>query len=205
MAGTDYTVNYAETNEGGVRLVCILQEGNITVSDDAFSPTGLKNSMSTLADELKKGEWVALDSDAHAKYEDTGGWPVMKKLVDSEDLAIGKIVDEPRWHKIPEESFTDDLDDKLEKGYYRIATVFIPSLCGVTEAIYEADGSNAVAPGSSNLALKAADSAGKDQPIVQYDGSGTGLIALTACPSGTNEDTHNVLLGFTGGVLKVNA
>lgn len=205
MTGTDYTVNYAETNEGGVRLVCILQEGNITVADDAFSPTGLKGIAITLADELKKGEWVALDADANAKYEDTGGWPVMKKLVDSEDRAIGKIVDEPRWHKIPEESYTETLDDKLSDGYYRIATVFIPSLCGVTEAIYEANGTNATAPGAGTLAIKAGDSAGKDKPVVAYDAAGTGLIALTACPSGTNEDTHNVLLGFTGGFVKVNA
>lgn len=205
MTPTDYRQNLAHTNEGGVRLVCILVEGNITVADNAFSPTGLKGTTAVLADELSKDEWVAIDPDAAGTYAATGGCPLVKKVVDTANLGMGKIVDEPRWVSIPSESHTTGLADRLENGFYRIATVWFPTLCAVAEVECRANGSNHMIPGTGTAAIRAADSNGADMLKVEYDASGTGVVILTYAASGTAGDQHSMMLGFTGGVMKVNA
>lgn len=204
---TDNTSNYAATYAGGVEIVCILDEGNITVSE-AFGMNGLTSPTATVASRIMKGEWVSLSDDAAATYAATGGLPIVEKPVAGEDRLFGKIVEEPaNFVKLPDASHTSGLADRLANGYYRVAKVWCPFLTAVGEAILVQDGSNAVAPGATTLVFDKSESDGMDTMRLKYASSGgAGFMALTYAAAGsTSGDTVSILVGFPSGLGAVIA
>ena len=193
---TDYTDNYAETNRGGVTVVCILDEGDITVSK-AYMPDGLTTTVATTASTFVKGEWLSLSNDVANVYSATGGMPVLEKPVTTEDALFGRIIEEPRWNKIPTSSHTGGLADRLDKGYYRVVNVWSPFLYGIFEGIVMVDGTNAIVVNTKTLDLDLSESAGKETPVFKYvaAAAGMGFIPLTHVVAGTGGDTYSVLIG----------
>jgi len=202
---TDNTVDYAESNLGGVRIPCILDTGNITVSE-AFKPNGMKVDTVTPTNSFVKGEWVQLSNDTAATYSATGGLPLVEKPAAGEDRIFGRIVSTPMWSDtMPTSSHTDGLADRLSNGYYMVAEVWVPFLTGIGEGVIIVDGSNAVAPGATTLDIDASESAGEDVAYFKYDASGSGFVALTHTIAGSSGDTYSILVGFTGGFGTVQA
>lgn len=187
--------NYAETNRGGVTVVCILDEGNITVST-AYMPDGMTSKVATTANTFVKGEWLSLSNDVANVYAATGGMPVLEKPVTTEDTLFGRIIEEPRWNKIPEVSHTTGLADRLAKGFYRVVNVWCPFLYAISEGVVIANGTNAILINTKTLDFDLSESAGKITPVFKYDASGKGMIALTHVLAGTDGDVYSILVGY---------
>ena len=99
----------------------ILKEGNITVSSSAYGPFG-KMTACTFASEICQGDIVALSTDTANTFAACGGNFVVAPIANGVDLAIGRIVDEPKWVRQPAASQTT-WATMLAGNYYRIATV----------------------------------------------------------------------------------
>lgn len=118
---------------GGLEITCILYEGNITVSSgtSVFVENGAlgKNSYA-LAEEIKEGDFVGIHVDAANDYDSCGGIPVVSNTV--AHLAatgiIGIVKSQPVWHKIPTTTQNAWNAARLTGGFYRIATVIMPSV-----------------------------------------------------------------------------
>jgi len=108
---------------GGIQLTCILEEGNVTVSDVAMNSSGFKERTFSLATPIAKNMPVCLYDSTEATYDATLGMPMMKTIV-SGGKGIGRVVSEPRWQKLPSVSAdADSLTKRLTGQFYRVATV----------------------------------------------------------------------------------
>jgi hypothetical protein len=192
---------------GGVKLPCILSEGNLTVAAGVYGPDGYKDTGITLASPLYKDSFVQIDTDAANTFIATGGVPVVAAIAAGSVIA-GQIVSEPKWFKMPIASQTVRATI-LAGGWYRVATVEFFGLSGVAKAVCVGADTGIITPGTVAL-LKIDDAASAalaaaEGPIMLsvYDvaSGGTGLISFHYVPKGTA--TVSVLVGFTGGFVVV--
>ena len=144
------------------QLSCILKEGNITVGT-GFDFMGSGTGTVSLASGLDQGEWVSLSDDTDNTYDATGGLPVVTEVSDDKHLLLGKIIDTPRWVKIPATSQTD-WATMLSGGYYRVATVEVFPMMIATAKLVTAN-ANDVIPGECEI-LDVDASATKDTKVL---------------------------------------
>lgn len=184
---------------GFVRQVpVILKEGNITHNSSGYGPFG-KIEINTLASEICQGDIVALSTDSANTYDATGGNFVVAPIANSVDLAIGRIIDEPKWVRQPSAS-QSTWADMLTGQYYRIATVelFIPLT--IFKATLVCADATAITPGTTgNIDIDASASiAAHGLSVVDVStGGATGIIPLTYAAKAA-ATTVSILLGFTG-------
>jgi len=180
------------------QIPCILKEGNITVNSSAYGPFG-KMTVCTFASEISKGDVVALSTDSANTADATENNIVVTALANNVDLAIGRIIDEPKWVRQPTAN-QSTWADMLAAGYYRIATVelFIPM--SIFKATLVCANASAITPGTTgNLDIDASASQalhGLSVVDVAQDGS-SDMIPLTYAAKSANA-TVSVLVGFKG-------
>lgn len=180
------------------QIPCILKEGDITVNSSAYGPFG-KMAVCTFASEISKGDVVALSTDTANTADATDNNIVVTALADGVNLAIGRIIDEPKWVRQPTAS-QSNWGDMLAAGYYRIATVelFIPM--SIFKATLVCANASAITPGTTgNLDIDASASQalhGLSVVDVAQDGS-SDMIPLTYAAKSANA-TVSVLVGFKG-------
>lgn len=176
----------------------ILKEGNITVNTSAYGPFG-KQTVCTFATEISQGDIVALSPDTANTYDACGGNFVVCPLANAANLAIGRIVDEPKWVRQPATSQTT-WATMLAGNYYRIATVelFIPM--SIFHATLVCNNQSAITPGTTDKIsiVASASLALHGLSIVDVaNGGGTGVIPLTYAAQDSSA-TVSVLVGFVG-------
>ena len=182
------------------QIPCILKEGNITHNSSAYGPFG-KQSVDTFASEISKGDVVALSTDTANTADATDNNIVVTQLANGADLAIGIIIDEPKWVGFARPTVSQSTwADMLAAGYYRIATValFIPM--SIYKATLVCANATAITPGTAgNLDIDASASLalhGLSVVDVANNGS-SNMIPLTyAAQSATA--TVSILVGFKG-------
>jgi hypothetical protein len=180
------------------QIPCILKEGNITVNSSAYGPFG-KMTVCTFASEISKGDVVALSTDSANTADATENNIVVTALANNVDLAIGRIIDEPKWVRQPTAS-QSNWAGMLAAGYYRIATVelFIPM--SIFKATLVCANASAITPGTTGkLDIDASASLelhGLSVVDVAENGS-SDMIPLTYAAKSENA-TVSVLVGFKG-------
>lgn len=186
-------------NMGFVRQVSvILKEGNITVNSSAYGPFG-KTTVCTLASEICMGDVVALSPDTANTYDACGGNFVVAPVANGVDLAIGIIIDEPKWVRQPATSQTT-WATMLAGEYYRIATLelFIPMT--IFKATLVCANAAAIVPGTAELididASASIAAHGLSVVDVASDGSAN-MIPLTYVAKAAT-GSFSVLIGFKG-------
>jgi hypothetical protein len=176
----------------------ILKEGNITVTSSAYGPFG-KTTVCTLASEICQGDIVALSTDTGNTYDATEGNFVVTALANTVDLAIGRIIDEPKWVRQPSSSQTT-WATMLSGKYYRIATVelFIPM------TIFKADlvcaNASAITPGTTgHIDIGASASAtAHGLSVVDVASAGSSAMIPLTYVAQAASGTFSLLIGFTG-------
>jgi len=185
------------------QMTVILKEGNITVNSSAYGPFG-KTTVCTLASEISKGDPVALSTDTANTFDACGGNFVVAPVSNGVDLAMGVIIDYPKWVVQPTTS-QSTWSSMLSAGYYRIATIelFIPM--SVFKATLVCTNTTAITPGTTgNLDIDASASQAAHAISVADVGSGgaTTMIPLTYAAQGSSV-SYSILIGFTGFVTVV--
>jgi hypothetical protein len=180
------------------QIPVILKEGNITVNTSAYGPFG-KQTVCTLASEICQGDIVALSPDTANTYDACGGNFVVAPTANGVDLAIGRIIDEPKWVRQPTTSQTT-WSTMLSGKYYRIATLelFIPM--SIFKATLVCDNKSAITPGTTQLIDidSSASIAGHGLYVVDVASGGTAnMIPLTYVAQATT-GSFSVLIGFIG-------
>lgn len=180
------------------QIPCILKEGNITYNSSGYGPFG-KMAVCTFASEISKGDVVALSTDPANTADATENNIVVTQLADGVNLAIGRIIDEPKWVRQPTAS-QSNWGDMLAAGYYRIATVelFIPM--SIFKATLVCDDKADIIPGTTGkLDIDASASLelhGLSVVDVASEGA-TGMIPLTYVAK-AESGSFSLLIGFTG-------
>jgi hypothetical protein len=177
----------------------ILKEGNITVNSSAYGPFG-KTTVCTLATEICQGDIVALSTDTANTFAACGGNFVVAPIANGVDLAIGRIVDEPKWVRQPAASQTT-WATMLAGNYYRIATVelFIPM--SIFKATIVCANATAITPGTCELIDIDADAslALHGLSVVDVANSGSAnMIPLNYVAKSSAATVFNLLIGFKG-------
>ena len=194
MAANTISGNYGFVTQ----IPAILKEGNITVNTSAYGPFG-KMQVCTFATEISKGDVVALSADAGNTADATENNIVVCPLAANADLAIGRIIDEPKWVRQPSANQAV-WATMLAGGYYRVATVelFIPM--SIFKATLVTADASAITPGTTgNLDIDASASLalhGLSVVDVAQNGSAD-MIPLTYAAKAAGA-TVTVLVGFKG-------
>jgi hypothetical protein len=125
---------------GGKEITCVLNEGDISVAANAHIPRGvLGYSTVTLAAEVDKGDFVALDEDANNTYANTNGIPVVLEANATTGL-WGIVKSEPAWYgTFPQTARTESSawDTMLTNEEYRFATVEFVGVISIFKANIE--------------------------------------------------------------------
>lgn len=189
-----------ETGDYGfvTQVPVILKEGNITVNSSGYGPFG-KQTVCTFASEICKGDVVALSPDTANTYEACGGNFVVTAIANGVDLAIGTIIDEPKWIRQPATS-QSTWSSMLSGKYYRIATVqlFIPMT--LKQATLVCANAAAIVPGTAELIDidASASIAAHGLSVVDVaSGGSANMIPLTYVAQAAS-GSFSVLIGFKG-------
>ena len=179
------------------QMSVILKEGNITIGT-GFDFMGSSTGTVALATGLEQGEWVALSDDTGNTYDATGGLPVVCTVANNNDLVIGRIIDTPRWVKIPATSQTT-WATMLAGGYYRVATIEVfPMLVG--KATLVTANAAAIVPGTvGTLDVDVSGSAGVAGLVVNDIASGGSNYMFSFHYAAQAEGaTVSLMIGMTG-------
>lgn len=194
MAVSDEAGDYGFVKQ----VTVILKEGNITANSSAYSPFG-KTTVCTFASEISKDDVVALSTDTANTFEACGGNFVVTQLANGVDLAIGRIIDEPKWVRQPTTSQTT-WSTMLSSKYYRIATLelFIPM--SIFKATLVCANAAAIVPGTAELIDidASASLAAHGLSVVDVaSGGSANMIPLTYVAQAAS-GSFSVLIGFKG-------
>jgi hypothetical protein len=175
-------VNNVSGNYGFVsQIPCILKEGNITYNSSAYGPFG-KMAINTFADEICKGDIVAISTDTANTADATGNTPVVCSLENDVHLAFGKVVTDPKWYGNQPTASQSTWATMLSSNYFRIATVelFIPMT--IYKATIVCANASAIVPGTTekiDIDASASKAAHGFSVIDVASGGATGVIPLT--------------------------
>jgi len=180
------------------QIPCILKEGDITVNSSAYGPFG-KMTVCTFASEISKGDVVALSTDPANTADATENNIVVTALANNVDLAIGRIIDEPKWVRQPTAN-QSAWADMLAAGYYRIATVelFIPM--SIFKATLVCDDKADIIPGTTgklDISASASLAANGLSVVDVATGGSSDMIPLTYAAKSASA-TVSILVGFKG-------
>lgn len=187
---------------GGVKLTCILYEGANTVTANVTGPDGYTDTGITKAAGIVKDQWVQIDGAAENTYAATNGLPVVETLANAATL-IGKVITTPKWVNVPTANTANWAGD-LAGGFFRIATVWFPTLVGTAKVTVDGQNTAAIVPGvptTINIdasASNAAAAAGSAETLVVVDAAanGVGTVPLTYVAQGATDES--LLIGFNG-------
>ena len=140
----------AQYTGGGIKIPCILKEGNLTYGAKMHGPDGMSDAGVSIQYSIEKGDWVELSADAGNTYDATKGNPVVIPLATAGTVVMGQVVSEPTWVTVPGSSQTT-WATMLAGGYYRVATVEFFGLSGVAKAVFKSTNTGAVTAGSVAL------------------------------------------------------
>lgn len=196
----------AQFTGGGIKLPCILKEGNLTYGAKIHGPDGYSDTGVSIATPIKKGDWVMLSEDTANTYAATEGNPVAKPITGAASMFIGQVISEPDWRAAPPTSSQTTWSSMLTGKYYRVATVEWFGLSGIAKATFKGANQGAVAPGDyTTLKVDVSETetlqtAGSPNPLAVSDiASGGTLLAFHYAAQGT--DTLSMLVGFYGPVV----
>lgn len=181
----------------GFPITCILEEGAVTISENAFTPTGLKETVATLGNQIVKGDLVYLIPGEKNMYVETHGMPVVEKLT-SGTLFTGKVMTNPEWNVMPAatKAFTDCDNANwaaiLAGKWFRTATVELFGISDIFTVDVLADSSNTVII-ADQTSIKWDVSEGYFVPVGAA-GGGLGLLPLHYSPAGTSGDKYTILV-----------
>jgi len=200
---TDNTSSIAGDYPGGIRVTCILNEGNPTVTATSFDEIGRSAKGLTWASELEENNLVAIDNSSNCTYVACGGIPCVERATNAETLVIGRIVSVPKLQAFPATSaLANTLSKRLAGEYYRTALVEIwGGITKVTDAIVQDDGSHAVVPGvATTLNYNMTDGYADDGSLnlIEAAGNGVGLIPFHYVVGASAGDLYSCLVGVTG-------
>lgn len=199
----DNTSSIAGDYPGGIRITCILNEGNPTVTTTSYDEMGRSAKGLTWADELEEGNLVAIDNSTNCTYAACGGLPCVEKAATTETLVIGRIVSAPKLQTFPSTSaLANTLALRLASEYYRTAVVEIwGGITKVADATVQDDGSHPVVPGvATTLNYNITDGYADDGSLnlIEAVGNGVGLIPFHYVAGASAGDTYSCLVGVTG-------
>jgi hypothetical protein len=197
----------AQYTGDGIKLPCILQEGNLTYGAKVHGPDGYFDEGVTIQTPIQKNDWVTLDIDAANTYDATGGNPVVKQLTNGA-LIIGQVITDPDWEAVPVASQTVRATILAGK-WYRKATVEFFGIKGIAKAILVGAGAADIVPGvEGTIQIDASATnalANTTGPVslscADVASSAVGIISFHYVAKGTA--TVSVLVGFTGGVATI--
>jgi hypothetical protein len=192
---------------GGIKLACILKEGNITVTSSTYGPDGYSDKGVTLASGLAKDDYVTLSTDSANTYAATSGLPVVIPITNG-TLIVGKVISEPQWVKVPTSS-QSTWSTMLSSSYYRVATVEFFGLSGVDKAVLVgADAANIVPGVAATIEIDASASVALTGGVVTLScadvaSGGAGIFSFHYVAKGTA--TVSILVGFVGGTVVIQS
>src|SRR5574343_1254556 len=198
----------AGVDDGGVRLTCILYEGVATVTSVVHGQDGYNDKGITFATPLIKDQWVVMDVQSDNTYAATQGLPVVKAITNG-SLVVGKIITEPKLVVAPSTTPTATWAAHLAGKYYRIATVWFPSVLGTTKAVLVGASTANVVPGvEGNLEIDASATtalavAGSPDTLSVFDVANSGLALFSFHYVASGSATVSILVGFTGGAILI--
>lgn len=191
---------------GGIKIPCILKEGNLTYGATIHGPDGYSDAGVSIATAIKKGDWVMVSNDAANTYAATDGNPVVVPISGAATMIVGQVISEPEWRAAPPTSTQTTWSTMLAGKYYRVATVEWFGLSGIVKATLVGGNTGNVAGGdlttlkidvSSTETLQTAKS---PNPLAVVDvASGGTLLAFHYVAQGTA--TVSMLVGFYGSVV----
>ena len=193
MAASTISGDFGQVKQMSV----ILKEGNITIGA-GFDFMGSGTGTVSLASGLDQGDWVALSADTGNTYAATGGLPVVTALANGADLCIGRIIDTPRWVKIPATSQTT-WATMLAGGYYRVATIEVfPMLVG--KATLVTANAAAIVPGTVGIidVDASASAAAGILSVVDVASGGSNSMFSFHYAAQAEGVTVSLLIGMTG-------
>jgi hypothetical protein len=189
---------------GFVRQIsCILYDGAITVGT-GFDFMGSGTGTISQAAGLSQGDWVALSTDSGNTYEATGGLAVVTAPAGTVDLVIGRIIDTPRWNKLPSAS-NSTWATILSNKTYRVATIELCIPICVYKATLICQNASAIVPGTTGkLDIDASETLAAHALVVKDVGSSgaSTMIPLTYAAQASST-TVNLLVGTTGFITVV--
>ena len=199
---TDSTSDIAGDYSGGIRITCILNEGNPTIATTSYDEMGKSAKGLTWASELEENNLVAIDNSSNCTYAACGGIPCVERATATETLVIGRIVSTPKLQRFPATSaLANTLAKRLAGEYYRTAVVEIwGGITKVADAIVMTDGSHDCVPGvGATLGFNVAGGYADDGSLnLDYYGTGVGIIPFHYVTVDADGDTATVLVGITG-------
>lgn len=185
----------------GLKVTCILNEGNPTVGD-GFDGTGRKTKVTTWANQMYKGQVVAIDPSTCNTYEACGGLFVVKPVEDTDETVIGIIATEPELVVQPPSSgVADSLTKRLAGKYYRQATVRILAFNVIQDATLVTADAVACIPGvAGKLIVDVSESGSENAGLVLNDiasGGSANIIPLNYQAKAAGA-TVTIQVGITG-------
>ena len=196
----------AQYTGGGIKIPCILKEGNLTYGASVHGPDGYSDTGVSIATAIKKDDWVMVSNDAANTYAATEGNPVVVPISGAASMIIGQVISEPEWRAAPPASSQTTWSTMLAGKYYRVATVEWFGLSGIAKATLVGASTGNVAGGDlTTLKVDVSETgtlqtAGSPNPLAVSDvASGGTLLAFHYAASGSA--TVSMLVGFYGAVV----
>ena len=109
-------------------LTCILDEGNITFTENSLVETGKMGTpvYGFAGTQINEGDFVCLSERTIHTYANCGGLPAVK-AADATDGWIGIVKTQPVWNKLPSAAVTYAAAS-LTAGTFRVASVVFPGV-----------------------------------------------------------------------------
>jgi hypothetical protein len=192
---------------GGLKLPCILYEGQPTVTDDALGPDGYTDTAITFASPLKKDDFVVPDVQTENTFIATNGVPVAKAIA-AGTLIVGRIITTPQLVRAPANTAAGNTWAKQLAGqYYRVATVEWFGLSGAIKAVVKGLNAAAIVPGvAGTMKIDASESIALQGGVTTLAVSdvangGVGLISFHYIPAAAAD--VSALVSFVGGTVVI--
>jgi len=200
---TDYRSAIAGNYPGGLKQLCVLNEGAPTVQTaTAYDQLGRSMMITTWAAELAEGDVVAIDQDTANTYAAADGIPVVDTPVNAEALVIGRIISTPKLKNQPANTAAGNSWSKqLAGGYYRKAVVEIwGGITKIIKAQVTTITTHTVVPGvltklNYDISQSTAD---HDLCFICAASGGLGAIPFHYVEDSASGHEYSCLLGITG-------
>lgn len=200
------TYNAGDYTDGGVKRTCLLDEGAVTVGT-AYGIGGGTAATYSFAAEITKGSVVVISTDTGNTWANTNGSILVTRPANTNDLLFGIVISTPEWTKKPAStSAADTLAKRLAAKTLRAATVWFPSIVGMTQATLVCANAAAVTPGTANLKLDLSECLARGGIAVSDAASGGAANVIPMhYQAQSSSAVVPVMLAFIGGNIVVQS
>lgn len=200
---TDNTSAIAGNYPGGLKQLCILNEGAPTVQTAThFDQVGKSMTVVTWTTELVEGDVVAIDQDTNNTFAAAGGIPVVDTPVTTEAFVVGRIISTPKLKAMPADTAAGDTWTKqLAGGYYRTAVVEIwGGITKIIKAQVTTAATHAIVPGVITLLNYDISESTADHELcfLEASANGVGAIPFHYVEASASAHEYSCLVGITG-------